>query len=197
MTALLDQTPLAAETDNAVGGFGTEMGCGEADGAAHRGAHGLPRAGGSADNDEIESGIGSGLEELARIQEPGQSGGGKLDGLGGTCTAPAGAAAVPQALHLPYGNGTTDHELEKVPFEKTTILIDGPPVPRSPDHAGAVEQGDRANGGTSLRSEPVYRASAPSMSQVRTWSSKEATPPPPDSKTYYLCAIQGPSEAVQ
>ena len=80
--------------------------------------------------------------------------------------------------------------------------VDSAPLPpalrENPDHAGAGEQGDRANGGTSLRSEPVYRASAPSMSEVRTWCSKEAAPPPPpDSKTYYLCALQGPSEAVQ
>ena len=60
-----------------------------------------------------------------------------MDGLG-TSTAPAGAAAAPQALHLPYGNGATDHELEKIPFGEESIVIDGPPVPRSPDHAAAA-----------------------------------------------------------
>ena len=92
---------------------------------------------------------------------------------------PVDSAPLPPALRENPANdetefGATDHEV------------------------GAGEQGDRANGGTSLRSEPVYRASAPSMSEVRTWCSKEAAPPPPpDSKTYYLCALQGPSEAVQ
>jgi len=113
---------------------------------------------------------------------------------------PVDSAPLPPALRENPANdetefGATDHEVEEIMFDEGQSIVDGPPVPRSP---AAGEQGDRANGGTSLRSEPVYRASAPSMSEVRTWCSKEAAPPPPpDSKTYYLCALQGPSEAVQ
>ena len=115
---------------------------------------------------------------------------------------PVDSAPLPPALREKPANdetefaetefGATDHEVEDIVFEGQCIVTDGPLVP------AAGEQGDRANGGTSFRSETVYRASAPSMSEVRTWSSKEAAPPPPpDSKTYYLCAVQGPSEAVQ
>ena len=138
MTTMFDQGPFVAEADNGAGGFANADGFADGFAPADLGAHGLPRAGGSADNDEIESCGTRALEELSMIQEPGQSGGGKLDGLGGTRTAPAGAAAVPQALHLPYGNGATDHELEKIPFGEESIVIDGPPLPRSPDHAGAA-----------------------------------------------------------
>ena len=133
----------------------------------------------------------------------GSDDGGSSDGAErGEQGDPVDSAPLPPALRENPANeteiGATDHEVEEIMFEGQSIVADGPPVPRSPDHAGAGEQGDRANGGTSLRSEPVYRASAPSMSEVRTWCSKEAAPPPPpDSKTYYLCALQGPSEAVQ
>ena len=129
--------PLAAESRNGAAGFGIDIDPLETDAPADLGAHELPRAGGSADNDDIESGGTRALElELAGLQEPGP-GGGNLDGLG-TSTAPAGAAAAPQALHLPYGNGATDHELEKVMFGKQSIIVDGPPLPRSPDHAAAA-----------------------------------------------------------
>ena len=106
MTTMFDHGPFVAETDNGAGGFADADGFAGGFAPADLGAHGLPRAGGSADNDEIESGGRDAHRELSMIQEPGQSGGGKLDGLGGTRTAPAGAAAVPQALHLPYRNGT-------------------------------------------------------------------------------------------
>ena len=137
MTTMFGQGPFVAETDNGAGGFADADGFAGGFAPADLGAHGLPRAGGSADNDEIESGGTRAFDELAAIQQP-QSGGGKLDGLGGTRTAPAGAAAVPQALHLPYGNGAADHELEKIAFGEESIVIDGPPVPRSPDHAAAA-----------------------------------------------------------
>ena len=39
---------------------------------------------------------------------------------------------------MPYGNGAADHELEKIAFGEESIVIDGPPVPRSPDHAAAA-----------------------------------------------------------
>ena len=83
MTTMFDQGPFVAEADNGAGGFADADGFAGGFAPADLGAHGLlPRAGGSADNDEIESGGARALEELSMIQEPGQSGGGKLDGLG-------------------------------------------------------------------------------------------------------------------
>ena len=82
MTTMFGQGPFVAETDNGAGGFADADGFAGGFAPADLGAHGLPRAGDSADNDEIESGGTRALEELAAIQEPGQSGGGKLDGLG-------------------------------------------------------------------------------------------------------------------